>query len=297
MSQTSFRDAELLSAYLDGQLSQADSARLESNLKTNPELRSVYNDLHQSRALLRKLPARRAPRNFTLTPKMAGIKPPLPRIFPIFRLASALAAILFFFGYAANLSVPALTSMRAAAPPPGYGIGGGGGPSEPSVAMAPAAPPAESAPSAPLAAPTQVPAAEVPAIQATAIQAMPTEASQQDNVAPTPTEESSKAAMAAPSETLVQPNVQQKAAPTALPRLESPTWPVSPAWLFGLLALTVISGGISLLVRAKTERDWRKANTLKPRKITARDIFLFGLALLAIVLLSVSIYWMAVSAF
>ena len=107
---TSFRglshDAELLSAYLDSQLSKVDSAQLESRIKTDPELRSVYDELRQSRTVLRKLPARRAPRNFTLTPKMAGIKPPLPRAFPVFRLASVLAAVLFFVGYVINLSAP-----------------------------------------------------------------------------------------------------------------------------------------------------------------------------------------------
>src|SRR4051794_13649535 len=103
MSQTSsFRDVELLSAYLDGQLSGADSVRLESRIKTEPELRAVYVDFRQARSFLRRLPARRPPLNFTLTPKRAEIKPPLPRIFPVFRLASALATILFFFSYAIN---------------------------------------------------------------------------------------------------------------------------------------------------------------------------------------------------
>src|SRR6201999_2324225 len=106
MNQISPRDLEQLSAYLDGQLPQADSARLETRIKTDPELRSVYENLRQARSLLRQLPARRAPRNFRLTPKMAGVKPPLPRAFPVFRLASVLAGILFFLGYVVNLSAP-----------------------------------------------------------------------------------------------------------------------------------------------------------------------------------------------
>ena len=116
MTQPNFRDVEQLSAYLDGQLSQAESTRLETRLKTDPQLRTVFNDLSQSRALLRKLPARRAPRNFTLTPKMAGVKPPVPRAFPLFRFASALAAVLFFFSFTLNLTVPAFSAMRASAP-------------------------------------------------------------------------------------------------------------------------------------------------------------------------------------
>jgi hypothetical protein len=116
-----FRDVELLSAYLDGQTSPSDSTRLESRLATDPELAATLQALRESRGLLRQLPKRRAPRNFTLTPKMVGQKPPLPRSYPIFRFATALAAILFVFTYATNQ-----VSMMAASAPQ-YGIGGGGG--------------------------------------------------------------------------------------------------------------------------------------------------------------------------
>ena len=72
------RDIELLSSYLDGQLSPSDSARLETRLIREPELRSVLRDLRSGRSVLRQLPMRKAPRNFTLTPKMVGKNPPLP---------------------------------------------------------------------------------------------------------------------------------------------------------------------------------------------------------------------------
>ena len=75
------RDLELLSSYLDGQLNPSDAARLESRLKTEVQLASVLNDLRATRTLLRKLPARKAPRNFTLTRKMVGQNPPLPRAY------------------------------------------------------------------------------------------------------------------------------------------------------------------------------------------------------------------------
>ena len=68
------RDIELLSSYLDGQLSSTDAARLEARLRTDPEMRSVLHDLRGARSLLRQLPMRKAPRNFTLTPKMVGQK-------------------------------------------------------------------------------------------------------------------------------------------------------------------------------------------------------------------------------
>jgi hypothetical protein len=47
-----FRDVEKLSAYLDGQLSRADAARLESRLASDPGLRAVMDDLRRTRAVL-----------------------------------------------------------------------------------------------------------------------------------------------------------------------------------------------------------------------------------------------------
>jgi anti-sigma factor RsiW len=125
MNQTSsFRDVEKLSAYLDGQLKPSEVARLESRLQSDPELASVLNELRQVRGLLHRLPQRRAPRNFTLTPKMVGQKPPMPRTYPVFRFATVLATLLLFFTFATNFVAPRL--VRTAAPYP-YGIGGGGG--------------------------------------------------------------------------------------------------------------------------------------------------------------------------
>ena len=137
-----YRDVELLSAYLDGQTSPSDSTRLEARLKTDPELAAALQSLRESRGLLRQLPKRRAPRNFTLTPAMVGKKPPLPRSYPVFRFATALAALLLVFSFAANRAM----QYTAAAPAPAaYGIGGGGGGGNgniteaPSIQMVPAA--------------------------------------------------------------------------------------------------------------------------------------------------------------
>ena len=125
MTQTpSFRDVEKLSAYLDGQLKPSEKARLESRLHSDPELASILKELRQTRSLLRQLPQRRVPRNFTLTPKMVGQKPPLPRTYPAFRFATVLATLLLFFTFATNFVAPRLT--RTAAPLAAYGMGGGG---------------------------------------------------------------------------------------------------------------------------------------------------------------------------
>ncbi len=117
MNTPTFRDLERLSAYLDGELSQAERACLISGLETDPSLSATLEDLRATRAMLRRTPQRRAPRTFILTPKMEGIKPPLPRAVPVFRLASVMAAILFFFTFAGHLIAPLAAAPKLAAAP------------------------------------------------------------------------------------------------------------------------------------------------------------------------------------
>ncbi len=137
MTTPSFRDVELLSAYLDGALSPSDSARLDSRLKSDPQLRAVMDDLRATRVVLRKLPQRKAPRNFMLTPGMVGFKPPMPRAYPMLRFASALATLLLFFTFAVNLfSTPISFGAQAPAAEP-YGAGGGDGIPEEAFATEP----------------------------------------------------------------------------------------------------------------------------------------------------------------
>jgi len=125
------RDLELLSAYLDGQLSPSDSTRLEARLQSDRELVSVLDDLRAARTLLRQLPQRRAPRNFTLTRKMVGLNPPLPREYPAFRFATVVATLLFFFTFGVNTLAPQFQQSL------GFGMGGGAEP-ETFSAQAPA---------------------------------------------------------------------------------------------------------------------------------------------------------------
>ena len=94
------RDWEALSAYLDGELSTRDRARLEAKLELSSEMRAAMEDLRRTRMMLRSQSPIRAPRNFTLSPQMAGIHPEKGsafRLFPVIRLTSALAALLFVF--------------------------------------------------------------------------------------------------------------------------------------------------------------------------------------------------------
>jgi len=132
------RDLELLSAYLDGQLDPSDSAQLESRLSSDPGLRIALDDLRSTRGLLRQLPSRRAPRNFTLTPQMAGVKPPTPRLVPVFRFATAIATFLFIISFVINGLVTLSAPSFAAARPPS--IADAAAPMSAAQEAAPAAP-------------------------------------------------------------------------------------------------------------------------------------------------------------
>ena len=264
-----FRDVELLSTYLDGQLNPSDSARLESRLKTDLELATVMDDLRVARGLLRQLPSRRAPRNFTLTPKMVGVKPPLPRAYPIFRFASVFAALLFFLSYATNLVAPRLSAASA---PYGYGVGGGGGCSEeepceaaPALEM-PAAPQpfaateAPVATEAPLLAATEVPmGTEAPALAVTEAPAGTESlamAPTQMAIAPTEmplTAEDSARVVETPSAKMGEPGSTNGIPPEV--RNEAP---VSYVWLAGFAVIAILSALIAYLLRLSAIRKWRR---------------------------------------
>ncbi len=132
MKTPSWRDRERLSAYLDGQLSPRQRARLEARLEREAALRQALEELRQTRAWLQRLPARRAPRNFVLTPQMAGLRPPLPRLTPVLRWAALTMLLLFF----CSLTVPYLMPLVGAPKP-----------SVPALAIAPSAPEMAPAPS------------------------------------------------------------------------------------------------------------------------------------------------------
>ncbi len=123
-----FHDAELLSTYLDGQLGPSERARVEARLVTDAEMRRLLADLQATRTLLRALPQRKAPRNFTLQPKKQRLVAPTPRAFPVLRFASVLASAIFLGTVALNGLAPLAANRLAAAPAASYGMGGGGAP-------------------------------------------------------------------------------------------------------------------------------------------------------------------------
>ena len=92
----SSRDLELLSSYLDRQLSSQEQRRLEERLKLNPALQSALDELRRTRVILRSLPKVRAPRNFTLTPAMIPARRRQPYFGLSFNWATVSALATFF---------------------------------------------------------------------------------------------------------------------------------------------------------------------------------------------------------
>jgi anti-sigma factor RsiW len=234
------RDLELLSSYLDGQLKPSDSARLEARLSTDPALRAVLDDLRSARGLLRKLPLRKAPRNFTLTPKMVGKNPPLPRTYPAFRFVSALATLLLFVTLGLNFLAPQMAAQST-----NLGYGGGGAPDT----FAAEAPAATQAPAA-----TEAPEAAAPSVQS----------------APLPTatlsvEDTARNAVETPAEkngATQEPGVLgqapiQGAQPVPVEATRS-TQPVPPIWQFVLAGVAILSALIMLGMRQMSINRWRR---------------------------------------
>lgn len=89
----SSQDWQLLSEYIDGELSSTQKSRLEERLDADQRLREAYQRLRNTKQVLRSTPQLSAPRRFTLTPEMVGQAKPRS-LFPVFRLATAVISIL-----------------------------------------------------------------------------------------------------------------------------------------------------------------------------------------------------------
>jgi anti-sigma factor RsiW len=225
MKSLNFRDMERLSAYLDGQLSPSEKTRLEKRVRSNPAFAAALDEIRQTRTLLHHMPRRRVPRNFTLTPRMAGIRPPVPRAVPVLSWASAAAMLLFIFTLGTNLvgkiSFGGAAPMMAAAP---SGLGGG-----------PAA--------------TQAPALAAPATQAPA-QLSP------DQTQVTPTPELFTMAVPEAATPVTAPVNQPPAAMKAQPK------PLNP-WLIIWPALAIFLILLAALVWLQNQFSFRRKNRSK----------------------------------
>jgi len=263
MTTPSSRDLELLSAYLDGQLSQSSRARLEIRIHTDAALASALEELRQTRTLLRHTPQRRAPRNFILTPRMAGIRPPVPRLVPVFSWASAVAMLFFIFTLGAGLVGQRSLSMAAAnaVAPKAYGAGPLTGASAAPATTAPATA-AASATFGPTAAlpVAPAPATLAPAATATLLPALAAPLGSGSNpppadqtVLPTPTEQTSIMTVEQATPPAVARAAQPPSAPKALRR------PVN-LWLVIWPGLAAILGALAGLVLWLNKRTFQRKN-------------------------------------
>jgi hypothetical protein len=121
-------DLELLSAYLDNQLSVAERVGLEQRLRAEPLLRTELEELRATAGLLRNLEPVQPPRSFTLDPATA---PRRVRFFPfawVMQLGSGLAGMaLVLLASVQLLAAPQMAPAMESAPAPMAAQGGEGG--------------------------------------------------------------------------------------------------------------------------------------------------------------------------
>lgn len=118
------RRDELLSAYLDGELSQPERDRLEARLAQDAGLRAELRALREVAFAVRELPQVSAPRNFILTESMVGRREPAPAArprmawaAPLLTAATAVVSLLFVVVLAGELLVPGIPDFAAAPAP------------------------------------------------------------------------------------------------------------------------------------------------------------------------------------
>jgi hypothetical protein len=114
--QLSPQEWQLLSAYLDNQVSPAERNQIEKQLASDAAYRQAAESLRQTRTVIRGMPLRRVPHAFTLTPDMVKARRKWG-LFPALRLSSAFAAIASVVLFALQL-LPGMMNVAAPAAAP-----------------------------------------------------------------------------------------------------------------------------------------------------------------------------------
>ena len=170
---------ELLSAYIDGEVSEAEAAQVDEHLEQCDECRAEFDSLSSTVNLLIALPQLDLPRSFVLTEEPAPVRAAFSFVWPT-RVAAGMAAAFLlalllgdFAGFITQSSSigPTFESdqVQPAAPAPAAPAAPApAAPAPPAIARAlPAAPaPAAPAPSAPAAAAAPVPRSTIDAQKA-----------------------------------------------------------------------------------------------------------------------------------
>ncbi|MDQ6909001.1 MAG: hypothetical protein M3176_19450 [Chloroflexota bacterium] len=113
-------DDELLSAYLDGQISPAERDTVDVAMTADPAVRARAADLRATVALLHGLPQPAPRRTFILTPEQAAAIRPvrvpwITRLFPTVAAVSAVAAVLCLMLVAGDLATGGFSTKQPAA--------------------------------------------------------------------------------------------------------------------------------------------------------------------------------------
>lgn len=119
------RDLELLSAYLDGELSDRDKEAIDQRLVEDASLREALNDLRGTVLLVRQLPRLKAPRSFALDPAIYTPKQPwwkqLWTLGTVLQATGALGAAAAVLLVAAAFFATGTGDQRDASAPAGVG--------------------------------------------------------------------------------------------------------------------------------------------------------------------------------
>lgn len=92
-NQISVRDQQLLSAYIDGELSPKHKKYISGLLAENPNALKTIEKIKKVKTLLKYLPARKVPRNFTISAQETE-RFQLPSLTGVFRYSTAVSAVL-----------------------------------------------------------------------------------------------------------------------------------------------------------------------------------------------------------
>lgn len=122
----------LLSAYLDGELAEAERESLERRLSQDPVLRAELRAMQRTVSLLHELPQVAAPRNFLVTESMVARNGPVSTArsarpepekrasawaAPLLTAATAVVSLLFVVVLAGDLLMPSLGGLTSAPAP------------------------------------------------------------------------------------------------------------------------------------------------------------------------------------
>lgn len=107
------QDLELLSAYLDNQLTGPERVNLERRLGAEPRLRRELDELRATTAALRELEPLPLPRSFTLDPATVGRRRGFAPVAWFLQLGSGLAGLALVLLATAQMLAPAATPAAA----------------------------------------------------------------------------------------------------------------------------------------------------------------------------------------